>query len=38
VPDAHLAALLPQHGVARLFTRDKEFRKFSGLEVRDPFA
>ena len=38
VPDAHLAALLRQHGVRRLFTRDADFRKFHFLEVRDPFA
>jgi len=38
VPDAHLAALLRQHGVRTLYTRDAGFRKFSFLEVRDPFA
>jgi toxin-antitoxin system PIN domain toxin len=38
VPDAHLAALLKQHGVRTLFTRDADFRKFDFLEVRDPFA
>jgi toxin-antitoxin system PIN domain toxin len=38
VPDAHLAALLQQHGVRTLYTRDADFRKFSFLEVRDPFA
>jgi uncharacterized protein len=38
VPDAHLAALLQQHGVRTLFTRDGDFRKFTFLEVRDPFA
>ena len=38
VPDAHLAALLRQHGVRTLYTRDADFRKFSFLEVRDPFA
>ena len=38
VPDAHLAALLKQHGVKTLFTRDADFRKFDCLEVRDPFA
>jgi toxin-antitoxin system PIN domain toxin len=37
VPDAHLAALLRQHGVRTLFTRDADFRKFDFLEVRDPF-
>jgi toxin-antitoxin system PIN domain toxin len=38
VPDAHLAALLKQHGVRTLYTRDTDFRKFTFLEVRDPFA
>ncbi len=37
VPDAHLAALLKQHGVRTLFTRDSDFRKFGFLETRDPF-
>jgi hypothetical protein len=36
VPDAHLAALLKQHDVRTLYTRD--FRKFSFLEVRDPLG
>ena len=38
VPDAHLATLLRQHGVRRLYTIDADFRKFRYLEVRDPFA
>lgn len=38
VPDAHLTALLKQHGVRTLFTRDADFRKFRFLDVRDPFA
>jgi hypothetical protein len=38
VPDAHLVALLRQHGVKTLYTRDADFRKFAFLEVRDPFA
>jgi len=38
VPDAHLACLLKQHGVRTLFTRDRDFRKFDFLDVRDPFA
>jgi toxin-antitoxin system PIN domain toxin len=38
VPDAHLAALLRQHGVGTLYTRDADFRKFPFLDVRDPFA
>lgn len=38
VPDAHLVALLKQHGVRTLYTRDGDFRKFPFVEVRDPFA
>ena len=38
VPDAHLAALLRQHGVRRLYTVDRDFRKFDFLQVDDPFA
>lgn len=38
VPDAHLATLLRQHGVATLYTNDRDFRKFDFLTVRDPFA
>jgi toxin-antitoxin system PIN domain toxin len=38
VPDAHLAALLRQHGVRRLYTRDRDFLKFPFLEVRDPLV
>jgi hypothetical protein len=38
VPDAHLAALLRQHGVRRLYTVDRDFRKFDFLDVADPFS
>lgn len=38
VPDAHLAALLSQHGVLTLYTRDRDFRKFGFLDVRDPLS
>jgi hypothetical protein len=38
VPDAHLAALLRQHGVHRIYTNDADFRKFAFLEVRNPFT
>lgn len=36
VPDAHLAALLRQHGVRVLYTHDRDFRRFSFLDARDP--
>ena len=38
VPDAHLAALLIQHGVTTLWTHDRDFRKFEGIRVRDPLT
>lgn len=36
VPDAHLAALMRQHEVRVIYTRDRDFRRFDGVEVRDP--
>ena len=36
VPDAHLASILVGHGVTTLCTHDRDFRKFSFLDVRDP--
>ncbi len=38
VPDAHLAALLRQHGVKTLYTNDSDFRKFRFIDVRNPFS
>jgi uncharacterized protein len=38
VPDAHVAAILFQHGVRTLYTNDRDFRKFESLDVRDPFS
>jgi len=38
VPDAHVAAILFQHGVRTLYTNDRDFGKFHSLDVRDPFA
>ena len=37
VSDAHLATVLRQHGVRRLYTADRDFRRFDFLEVRNPF-
>ncbi|MBL8472836.1 MAG: PIN domain-containing protein [Rhodocyclaceae bacterium] len=37
-PDAHLAAVLRQHGVARLYKDDRDFRKIDFLQVVDPLA
>ncbi|MCI0423466.1 MAG: type II toxin-antitoxin system VapC family toxin [Acidobacteria bacterium] len=36
VADAHLAALLRHHGVKTLYTHDRDFLRFSFLDVRDP--
>ena len=38
VPDAHLAALLLQHGVRKIYTADSDFRKFGFLKVINPFS
>jgi toxin-antitoxin system PIN domain toxin len=38
VPDAHLAAVLFQHGVGTLYSNDRDFLKFKTLTVHDPFA
>jgi hypothetical protein len=38
VPDAHLATLMRQYDVRRLYSRDRGFRRFDGIEVVDPFA
>jgi toxin-antitoxin system PIN domain toxin len=37
VPDAHIAALMRQHGVRTIYTRDRDFRRFDGIKVEDPF-
>ena len=38
VPDAHIAALLRQHGVDRIYTSDSDFRKFAFLDVINPLS
>ena len=38
VTDAHLAAVLFQHGIRTLYSNDRDFRKFTTLDVRDPFS
>jgi toxin-antitoxin system PIN domain toxin len=35
VPDTHLAALMRQHEVRVIYTRDRDFRRFDGIEARD---
>lgn len=37
VPDAHLVALMRQHGVNTIWTSDRDFRRFPGLHVKDPY-
>lgn len=34
VPDAHIVALMRQHGVGTIYTEDRGFRRFDGIEVR----
>jgi predicted nucleic acid-binding protein len=36
--DAHIAALCIEHGVSELLTGDRDFSRFPGLRVVDPFA
>ena len=36
-PDAHLVALLLEHGVPVLYSNDTDFKKFSAIRVSDPF-
>ncbi len=36
VPDAHVATILREHGVRRIYTADTDFRKFDFLEVVNP--
>ena len=38
VPDAHVVALMLSHGVGTIWTRDRDYRSFTGIRVRDPFA
>ena len=38
VPDAHIAAILKQHDIRTLYTRDRDFARFAFLRVIDPFA
>jgi toxin-antitoxin system PIN domain toxin len=37
VPDAHIVALMLSHGIRTIVTRDRDYRSFSGIRVRDPF-
>ena len=35
--DAHIAALCVEHGVSELWTLDRDFARFPGVRVRNPF-
>lgn len=37
VPDAHLVALMLESGVRTIWSRDRDFRRFQRIEVKDPF-
>lgn len=37
VSDAHLVALMLENEVRTIWTHDRDFRRFKGIEVRDPF-
>lgn len=38
VTDAHIAALMRQHGVGLIWTADRDFRRFAGVTARDPYS
>jgi toxin-antitoxin system PIN domain toxin len=38
VADAHLVALMREHGVSTIWSHDRDFRKFRGITVKDPFS
>jgi uncharacterized protein len=37
VSDAHVVALMGQHGVSTIWSHDRDFRKFRGIVLKDPF-
>ena len=37
VPDAHLVALMVENGVRTIWTNDRDYRRFSVIDARDPF-
>lgn len=38
VSDAHLVSLMRENGIATLWSHDRDFRRFEGIQVRDPFV
>lgn len=37
VPDAQIVALMIEHGVAVIWSRDRDFRKYTQISLKDPF-
>ncbi len=35
--DAHIAALIREHGIDELWSTDRDFTRFPGIQVRNPF-
>jgi predicted nucleic acid-binding protein len=38
IHDAHIVALCLEHGAGELLTGDRDFARFAGIQVTDPFA
>ena len=38
IHDAHIAALALENGVSELWTADRDFARFTGLRIRNPFT
>ena len=38
IHDAHITALCVEHGVSELITGDRDFARFRGLRILNPFA
>jgi len=38
IHDAHVVALMHEHGISRIYTRDVDLHRFPGIEVIDPAA
>ncbi len=38
VPDAHVVALMHQHGLTTILSRDRDLRRFDGIRAIDPFT
>jgi toxin-antitoxin system PIN domain toxin len=37
IPDAHVVALMREHEVGLIYTRDRDFRRYDGITAHDPF-